>query len=264
VRRETASRVTSERDTVMKQQPHERYLTHRNRDRNVATFSRQRRGDAFAMAILASVALVPSGCAIAPAPIKDTPHIVATPASGQLTVSSSPGKPIGDVLPIYVSIANGTNSPRAVVPSQIFALNDAGSRVAPLPPAEAAREAGSAGELRAGLLSAGTSGLVEGAIGAGIGAIAGSLIHSGATGAALGGAIGGGSGAIQGASTGPAKADAQANTQLTALALPAQDVRQDFTVSGYVFFPKGDYKRIQMLLVDDETGDTEVVNQPLM
>jgi hypothetical protein len=106
--------------------------------------------------------------------------------------------------------------------------------------------------------------LVEDAIGAGVGAIAGSLIHSGATGAALGGAIGGGSGAIQGATAGPAKADAQANTQLTALALTAQDVRQDFTVSGYVFFPKGNYKRIQMLLVDDETGDAEVVNQPLM
>jgi hypothetical protein len=150
------------------------------------------------------------------------------------------------------------------VPSQIFALNDAGSRIAPLPPAEAARQAGGAGELRAALLSAGASGLVEGAFGAGIGAIAGSLIHSGATGAAIGGAIGGGSGALQGATSGPAKADAQAGTQLTALALPAQDVRHDFTVSGYVFFPKGDYKRIQMLLVDDETGNTEVINQPIM
>ena len=214
--------------------------------------------------MLASLGLALGGCAIAPAPIKDTPHIVATPANGQLTVTSEPGKPIGDVLPIYVSIANGTDSPRAIVPSQIFALNDAGSRVAPLPPAEAARQAGGAGELRAALLSAGASGLVEGAIGAGLGAIAGSLIHGAATGAALGGAIGGGWGAIHGATAGPAKADAQAGTQLTALALPAQDVRRDFTVSGYVFFPKGDYKRIQMLLVDDETGNTEVINQPMM
>jgi hypothetical protein len=223
-----------------------------------------RRRSAVAAAFLASLAMAVCGCAIAPAPIKDAPHIVATPANGQLTISSEPGKPIGDVLPVYVSIANGTDSPRAVVPSQIFALNDAGSRVAPLPPAEAARQAGGAGELRAALLSAGASGLVEGAFGAGIGAIAGSLLGSGATGAALGGAIGGGQGAIQGATAGPGKADTQANIQLTALALPAQDVRRDFTVSGYVFFPKGDYKRIQMLLVDDETGDTEVINEPLM
>jgi hypothetical protein len=236
----------------------------RHTSASVPTILHRCRRGTIAAAILTGLAAGVCGCAIAPAPLKDTPHIVATPTSGQLTVSSEPSKTIGDVLPVYVSIANGTNSPRAVVPSQIFALNDAGSRVAPLPPAEAAREAGGAGELRAALLSAGASGLVEGAFGAGIGAIAGSLIHSGATGAALGTAIGGGEGALHGVTAGPAKADAQAASQLTALALPAQDVRQDFTVSGYVFFPKGDYKRIQMLLVDDETGDTEVVNQPLM
>src|SRR5271163_4761386 len=224
----------------------EPYFTDWRRRSAIARANRRwRRRGAIALALWISLA---GGCAIAPAPIKDTPHIVATPATGQLTVSSEPGKPIGDVLPVYVSIANGTNSPRAVVPSQIFALNDAGSRVAPLPPAEAARQAGSAGELRAALLSAGASGLVEGAFGAGIGAIAGSLIHSGVTGAALGGAIGGGSGAVSGATAGPAKADSQANIQLSALALPAQDVRHDFTVSGYVFFPKGEYKSIQMLL----------------
>jgi hypothetical protein len=213
--------------------------------------------------VLAIIGLSIGGCAIAPAPIKSVPHVVVMPANGQLTVSSELGKPIGDVLPIYVSIANGTNFPRAIVPSQIFALDDAGSRIAPLPPAEAARQAGGAGELRAALLSAGASAAVEGAVGTGLGAIAGSLIHSGAVGAGLGGAIGGGLGAINGATAGPAKADAQASTQLSALALSAQDVRRDFTVSGYVFFPKGDYKRIQVLLVDDESGNTEVVNQPL-
>jgi hypothetical protein len=156
------------------------------------------------------------GCSIAPAPLKDTPHIVATPENGQLTISSEPSKPIGDVLPIYVSIANGTDSPRAIVPNQIFALDDAGSRIAPLPPAEAARQAGGAGELRAGLLSAGASGLVEGAIGAGIGAIAGSFIHSGvrpeqpwAEPLAAVRAL------LMERPAGPAKADSQANIQLT-------------------------------------------------
>jgi len=224
----------------------------------------KRSRSALAALLLSTLIIAMGGCSVAPAPLKDPPHIVATPASGQLTVTSEPSKPIGDVLPIYVSVANGTDSPRAIVPNQIFALNDAGSRIAPLPPAEAARQAGGAGELRAALLSAGASGLVEGAFGAGLGAIAGSLIHSGGTGAALGGAIGGGSGAVQGAMWGPGKADAQAATQLTAFALPAQDVRRDFTVSGYVFFPKGDYKRLQMLLVDDETGNTEVINEPMM
>jgi hypothetical protein len=208
------------------------------------------------------MAVAASGCIFASAPIKDRPEIVATPQDGQLSVTSSPGKAIGGVQPVYVSIANGTDTPRTVVPNQIFALNDDGSRVAPLPPGEAARQAGGAGELKAALISGAASGAIEGAFGAGIGAIAGSLIHSGSTGAALGGAIGGGSGAVEGAFSGPGRAREQANQQLTSLALAQQDVRHDFTVSGYVFFPKGDYKQLQLLLVDGETGDTDVISEP--
>jgi len=214
----------------------------------------------FCIAVFAAITV--GGCTFAPAPIKDRPQIVATPKNGELSVTSSPSKTIGAVQPVYVSIANGTDVPRTVVPNQIFALNDDGSRVAPLPPAEAARQAGGAGELKAALLSGAASGAVEGAFGAGIGAIAGSLIHSGATGAALGGAIGAGSGVVNGAYAGPGRAREQANQQLTALALPSQDVRHDFTVSGYVFFPKGDYKQLLLLLVDGETGDTDIISEP--
>jgi hypothetical protein len=107
-----------------------------------------------------------------------------------------------------------------------------------LPPGEAARQAGGASELKAALTSGAASG------------------------AALGGAIGGGYGLIQGVTSGPEKADAQARDQLTALALEPVDVRRDFTVSGYIFFPKGDYKQIQFLLVDGESGNSEIVNRP--
>jgi hypothetical protein len=173
-----------------------------------------------------------------------------------------PADTIGDVQPVYVSIANGTDVPRAVVPSQIFALDPQGQRIAPLPPGEAAREAGGAGELKAALTSSAASGAIAGALGAGVGAVAGSLIHSGATGAALGGAVGAGTGAIQGAFAGPGKAHEQANEQLSALALQREDVRGNFTVSGYVFFPKGDYTQIQLLLVDNESGNTEIIEHP--
>ena len=134
--------------------------------------------------------------------------------------------------------------------------------MAPLPSAEAARQAGGAGELKAALESGATSGVVGAGVGAGLGAIAGSLIHTGSTGAALGAVIGGGEAGIQGVTQGQAKADQQATTQLNALALQQGDVRTNFTVSGYVFFPKGDYKQIQILLVDGESGNTEVVNRP--
>ena len=173
-----------------------------------------------------------------------------------------PADTVGDVQPVYVSIANGTDVPRAVVPSQIFALDEQGQRIAPLPPGEAAREAGGAGELKAALESGAASGAITGALGAGAGAIAGSLIHSGAAGAGIGAAVGAGAGALQGAFAGPPKAREQAKDQITALALERGEVRTNFTISGYVFFPKGEYKQIQVLLVDNESGDTEVVERP--
>jgi hypothetical protein len=203
-----------------------------------------------------------AGCSIGQAPLKNTPKVVATPQAGQLSMALQPGNTIGDVQPVYVSIANGTDNPRSVIPSQIYALEDQGQRIAPLPPGEAARQAGGAGELKSAIASSAASGAILGAAGAGIGAIAGSLIHSGATGAALGGAIGAGSGAVHGALAGPDKADSQANQQISALALQSADVRNNFTVSGYVFFPKGDYKQLQVLLVDDESGNTEVIQRP--
>jgi hypothetical protein len=212
----------------------------------------------FRLVLMAAVA----GCALAPAPLKDTPKVVATPEPGQLSVAMQPSNTIGKVQPVYVSIANGTDTSRAVVPSQIFALDAQGERIAPIPPGEAAREAGGAGELKAALMSGAASGALTGALGAGVGAVAGSLIHSGAVGAALGGAIGGGEGAMQGAFAGANKADSQAQAQIGALALEKGDVNNNFTVSGYVFFPKGDYKQLQLLLVDNESGNTEVIERP--
>jgi hypothetical protein len=212
--------------------------------------------------MIAALALILAGCAVADAPITDVPKVVATPQNGQLAVSSQPGATIGAVQPVYVSIANGTDAPLSVVPSQIFALDEGGNRIAPLPAAEAARQAGGAGDLKAALESAATSGALLGAIGTGVGAFAGSFLGGAGTGAALGGAIGAGEGGLSGAVAGPQKAEQQANTQLNALALQPGSVAHDFTVSGYVFFPKGDYQQIQMVLVDGESGDTQVVNRP--
>ncbi len=212
--------------------------------------------------------LAVSGCGIAAAPLKDTPQIVATPQPGQLNLTTQPGQPIGDIVPLYVSVANGSDVPRAIVPSQIFALNDSGARVAPLAPGEAAREAGGAGELKAALGSAAVGGVAEGALGAGLGAIVGSVVNGAsgfsgaASGAIIGGAFGGGAGIVNGAQSGASKADQQASQQLQALALRGGEVRHDFTVSGYVFFPKGSYHEVEFLLVNQETGDTEVLREP--
>jgi hypothetical protein len=220
------------------------------------------------LAIAAAIAI--SGCAVAPPPIAHTPNVVATPEQGQLAVSVAAAPTVGEVTPVYVSIANGTDATRSVVPSQVFALNESGERVAPLPPGEAARQAGSAKELQGAIESAAVSGVGGAAVGAGAGAIAGAAGRSAGwwgfgspgAGALVGSAFGGGWGIIRGAERGQTRADQQANQQIEALALKPEEVRKDFTVSGYVFFPKGQYNQVQMLLVDRETGDTQIVSEP--
>jgi hypothetical protein len=216
-----------------------------------------------------AVAVTIAGCAVAPAPIAHTPNVVATPQEGQLAVSVASAPTVGEVTPVYVSIANGTDAPRAVVPSQVFALNGAGERVAPLPPGEAARQAGSAKELQGAMQSAAISGVGGAAVGAAAGAVAGAAGRAGdfgfgspGAGALIGSAFGGGWGIIRGAERGQSKADQQANEQIQSLALKPEEVRKNFTVSGYVFFPKGQYNQVEMLLVDRETGDTQVVREP--
>ena len=188
--------------------------------------------------------------------------MVATPTHGELSVSSRQAASVGQVTPVFVSIANGTDTNREVVPSQVFALNDVGERIAPLPPGEAARQAGGAGALKAALTSAVAGGIAEGAFGAAIGAAAGAFTGDIGRAAALGGGIGGGLGVVHGAQQGQQEAHHQAEGQISALALQRGDVRRDFTVSGYVFFPKGSYSGIEMLLVNSETGDTEAIKAP--
>jgi hypothetical protein len=219
------------------------------------------------LAIVAAIAL--SGCAVAPPPIAHTPNVVATPQQGQLAISVAAAPTVGEVTPVYVSIANGTDATRSVVPSQVFALNDSGERVAPLPPGEAARQAGSAKELEGAVKSAAVSGVGGAAVGAAAGAIAGVAGRSGGWGFAspgagslIGTAFGGGWGVFSGAEKGQSKADQQANQQIEALSLKPEEVRKNFTVSGYVFFPKGQYNHVEMMLVDRETGDTQVVSEP--
>jgi len=217
--------------------------------------------------VLGALALVSSAlyaCGVASAPIKKTPPAVATPIAGEVTISVDKAAEVGDVVPVYVSVANGTDISRAVLPDQVFAINDAGERVAPLPPDEAARQAGGAGELRGVLASAVVSGAAGGAVGAGLGAVAGSAFggFGGGSGAIVGSAIGGAEGIFRGAPRGADRADAQARRQINALALHREDVDHDFTVSGYVFFPKGNYQQIEMLLVNRETRDTESIERP--
>ncbi|HLH78538.1 MAG TPA: hypothetical protein VKV28_17185 [Candidatus Binataceae bacterium] len=211
---------------------------------------------------LSWLALMVNACAIASAPLSNTPKVAATPIQGDLSVRAQAGKPIGDVVPVYVSLANGTEVGRSVQPSQIFAIDATDNRIAPIPPAEAARQAGGSESLSSALKSGAASGLIGGGIGAALGAIGGAVFGGVGPGAALGGVLGAGESALSGAMMGPGQAQSQASQQIGALALPATEVRKDFSVGGYVFFPKGNYQALQVLVVNDETGATETIKLP--
>jgi hypothetical protein len=210
----------------------------------------------------ALLAISLSACAVGSAPIKQTSQVVATPVQGELTVAVNKAAAVGEVTPVNVSVANGTDISRTVVPSQIFAINESGQRVAPLPPGEAARQAGGAGELKAAIESGAVSGVAGGALGAGLGAAVGAVTGGIGPSAMIGAATGAGWGIFSGAGRGQDRADAQASAQLGSLALPREDVAHNFTVSGYVFFPKGEYQQVQVLMINRETGDTEIVTRP--
>jgi hypothetical protein len=214
------------------------------------------------VAMAVSLATLAAGCAVSEPPLSTKAKIVATPEQGQVTMTVQSEKTVGNVTPVYVSVANGTNDPRAIVPSQVFALNSEGERIAPIPPMEAARQSGGANELKSALASSALSGALAGGVGAGLGAAAGQAFGGTGTGALLGTATGAGWGMFRGAERGQDKSDQQAAMQISAVALQPESVNRNFTVSGYVFFPKGQYSKVEMLLVDRETGNTESIIEP--
>ena len=217
-------------------------------------------GGRLILALLLSIGSV--GCSVASAPLPATQHVVATPQPGMVNVAMQSGAPVGQITPVYVSIANGTDIPRAVAPDQVYALNDVGERIAPIPSGEAAREASGAGELKAALASGAVSAGVGGGLGAGLGAAAGSAFGAVGQGALLGGAIAGASAIFSGVTSGMQSAHSQANQQINSVALKHGKVYRGFTQSGYVFFPKGTYTGLEVVLVNQETGDTQDIKTP--
>lgn len=121
-------------------------------------------------AALIALGIALASCGIARAPISDPPKTVATPLTGELIVVAQKSETVGDVMPVHLSVANGTDVPRMIVPSQVFALSDSGTRIAPIAPREAARRAGGSTALGSVLSGAAVGAGVAGAIGAGLGA----------------------------------------------------------------------------------------------
>ena len=180
-------------------------------------------------------------------------------------MQARPGAPIGRIVPVDVSIANGTDEPYLVQPDQVFAINEQGQRIMPISASEAIQEAGNANALKAGLTGAAKNaaiGAIAGAAtGAAIGAAVGTIVLSPAqgalVGAAIGGSVGAAGGGVAGGVQGQSAAHRDAETQISALSLQTREAHPNYSINGYVFFPKGEYTSIQMTLLNEETHQTD-------
>jgi hypothetical protein len=212
----------------------------------------------------ALVCVVLSGCSAngavnTPSPLAIA-KVAATPIQGKTSIVAVPANPVGNVQPVYVSIANGTGSPMLESSGEIFALGADGNRVPALPPQEAANQAGGSAGLASSVETAAAYAAPSAAGGAATAAV-GSAISGGSmlSGSLIGSAIG----LVMGAGTGlyqaHAAAEQRAQEQIQSLSLKPTTISPNDTESGYVFFPLGEYQKIQAVLGDTEAGSAITV-----
>ncbi|HEV3111804.1 MAG TPA: hypothetical protein VGY99_15060 [Candidatus Binataceae bacterium] len=185
-----------------------------------------------------------------PSPQKE-PMAVPKPIEGQLSVVAQSEEPIGNLIPVYIAIANGTDEDRTIHPSQVFALDHYGERIAPIPSPEAARKAGGVQKLEAAVKSGVIGGADAGVVGVTPASPAGVVPDEARNGSA--------SAAKVISPEHPKKVQGQPDAQIPGLTLNDTELRKNFTVSGFVFFPKGSYTDLEMVVVNNQTGGKDTI-----
>jgi hypothetical protein len=192
------------------------------------------------MRSLGAALVLLAGCAAREAPLP-----VPAVEPGRLRVVARAAKTLGAVQPVAVAVTNGSDEPLRLDARQVYALGADAARFAPLPPAEAARQADGRhlpGAVRGGAIGV-ASGGAFGALGGLIaGAIQGGIGAAVAVGSAVGAAVGAGGGVIGG---GTASAPDVAGFQDRAL--PNTTLASGLSATGYVYFPAGDYGALELL-----------------
>jgi hypothetical protein len=208
------------------------------------------------------------GAASAPSPLP-LPKVVATPQQDRVTVVAVQTKPVGDILPVYVSIANGTSEPILESQGEIFVFGEDGNRVPAVPLEEATAQAGGAAGLVSSVETAAAYGIPAAANGAtGGAAMLGTVLSGGSwesalTGTIIGSAMGLLSGTTDGLRQAHTAAEQRAKEQIRILTLRAVTVPPDGTASGYVFYPIGEYQNIEAVVGFTESRTSASVKNQL-
>jgi hypothetical protein len=192
-------------------------------------------------------ALVVAGCAGAKPP---APLPLPAAAPGTIEIAARALEPTGEVTVLEIAVTSEHVETLALDRKQVYArVGSATSggppqRIAPLGSSDAANRAGSGGLPSAARSSA--YGAAEGGLrGAATGAVTG-----GGTGGLVGAAVGVIGGVFRGAQAQPPDVAGFEDR-----ALPNTALRPGLSATGFVYFPIGDYREIEVVL----TGEKEVV-----
>lgn len=211
--------------------------------------------------VLISIAIA-AGCASKP--VTAPRVVVPETAAAEIRAAARQARSFGDMTPIAVGISNGSAEAYEIAADRVFAVDRDLQRIAPLSVTEAARQAGGATELAAGLRGAGAGALMTGVLGAVTGAIVGAGTGKAGKGAAIGAGVGAAAGAIGGYIESKGKTEQEVRTQLGDLYLGEQDLKPALPVSGFVFFPKGEYVGVRVLAVRQTDGHVEEYFGPMV
>jgi hypothetical protein len=218
-----------------------------------------------AIASVLVTCLLLSACA--EKPVTAPRAVVPETVSSELRVAATAAKEFGHMLAIGVGVSNGSTKDYAIRADWVLAVDKAGNRVAPLSVTEAARQAGGATALVAGLKGAGGTALLTGLLGAIPGALIG-VAQGGASGAGKGAAIGAGIGIAAGAIAGFYESKTQTEReiiqQLGGLYLGAQTSKPGLPVSGFVFFPEGEYVGVYLIMQEQPGGAVREIYGPMV
>jgi len=194
-------------------------------------------------------------------PVTAPRAVIPETTSSEVRIAASEGKDFGDMVALGIGMSNGASETYAVGAGRIYAVDAELNRIAPLSVEEAARQAGGATALAAGLEGAGGSALLAGLLGAIPGAIIGAAQGGGSAGkgAAVGAGIGIAVGAIGGFYESKTKTEEEIISQLHGLYFGDQVLKPGLPVSGFVFYPKGKYVGVRAVINDTATNQVQEV-----
>lgn len=216
------------------------------------------------ISIVTATALVIAACARKPV---TAPRAIIPETTSDLSVAATPGKRFGHMLALGIGLSSGASGSYVVTAERIFAVDRDGNRIAPLSVSEASRQAGGTTALVAGLQGAGGGALLAGLLGAVPGAIIGAAKGGGSgagTGAAVGAGIGIAVGAVGGFYSSKTKTDEEIEDQLRGLYFGEKTLETGVPVSGFVFYPEGEYVGVRVVAVERTTKQAREIAGPMV